>query len=323
LNPARAPAATRLAALAALASCAHVPAPDHPRPALPPHTIGAAGPALPDAALAELHERGDDCWNGCLAAGDERVVFQLRAARRGGARPVVLLVPILAGGAALMEQVALRVHARGFDVAWCERLGGAMKPGQRAHDLDELFRRTVLHQRLLLRWLRDDFAPGNAQFALGMSLGGMVATVVAAQEPTLAGVAVCLSGGDVARLVVHSSESRVRAWRDWRLEHDGIGDDALTQELEQFLTHEPLRFAPAVATGRVLLVEATLDTVVPHRHRQLLWEAFGRPARYSVPFGHYSAALAIDAVIDRAASHFRSLLPAAPPALATLGGARP
>jgi pimeloyl-ACP methyl ester carboxylesterase len=305
-----------LACVGALGGCAHTPAPCHARPPLPPRSIGAAGPTLPDAQLAELHDHGDGRWRGCLAAGEERVAFQLRTAPRdtpqpGASRPFVLLVPILAGGASLMEQVALRVHARGFDVAWCERLGGAMKEGQRAKDLDDLFRRTVLHQRLLLRWLRQDFAPGCEQFALGISLGGMVATVLAAQQPDLAGVAVCLSGGDLAGLIAHSSESRVQAWRTWRLETDAIGDDSLAWELREFLTHEPLRFAPAIATSRMLLVEATLDTVVPHRHHALLWEALGRPARYQVPLGHYTAALAIDAIIDRAVSHFDALRPAA------------
>jgi pimeloyl-ACP methyl ester carboxylesterase len=327
LNGTRGAATAGLAVLAAtVAGCTLTPAPGQPRDPLPPALLEVRMPELPPATLAELHDDGDGDAHGCLASGDERVSFHLRCGgraaggdgeRAGRARPLVLLVPILAGGASLMEQVALRVHAHGFDVAWCDRLAPAMKPGQRARDLDELFRRTVLHQRLVLRWLREEHARGCEQFVLGISLGGMVATVLAAHEPGLRGVALCLCGGDVAGLVARSSEGRVQAWRDWRLATDGVGDDHLAWELAQQLAHEPLRYAPAVATDRVLLVEATFDTVVPHRHHQLLWEALGRPARYSVPLGHYSSALALDPILDHVARHFATRCardPGAPPA---------
>ena len=122
-------------------------------------------------------------------------------------------VPILAGGADLMEKVGQRLQAHGFDVAFCARAGSALKPPQRGPELEELFRRSVLHQRLLLAWLR---APANdpppALFALGMSLGGIIATAVAAVEPSLDGLAICLSGGDLGSLVVASGERRVQAW---------------------------------------------------------------------------------------------------------------
>ena len=303
-----------LAAALATAGCAHTPSPRHPRASLPVAACGALAPPLPAAMVDELCAQGERL-TGCLVAGDERVAFEVRSrpANGGAPRPVVLLVPILAGGAALMDQVALRVQAHGYDVAFCARPDGAMRIGQRGKDLDALFARTLLHQRLLLRWLREQHAPGAPQFAFGISLGGMVATVLAAQEPALDGAALCLCGGDVATLLAHSSESRVRRWYAWRLAADGVGDHAITAELEQFLTHEPLRFAPAVPTGEVLMVQATLDTVVPARHHDLLWEALGRPARYAVPLGHYSAVLAIDAIVDRVAAHFDALRPAAPP----------
>jgi pimeloyl-ACP methyl ester carboxylesterase len=226
-------------------------------------------------------------------------------------RPLVLLVPILAGGEELMDQVALGVCSQGFDVAFCARAGSALKQPQRARELDELFRRTVLHQRLLLAWLRGPENPRPAAtFALGLSMGGMVTTVLAALEPELAGVAICLAGGDLASMVLASTEGRVQQWVDWRFLADGIGHDSLQWELEQCLRHEPLAFASCVPTEKVLFVGAQFDTVVPERNQDLLWEALGRPARMQVPFGHYSAALAINTVLAAAAAHFTARMPA-------------
>jgi pimeloyl-ACP methyl ester carboxylesterase len=296
--------------VATLASgCTFTSPPTCPRPALALPASVPPARELAAARLETLTEHGRGRASGTLCTDTETIAFELRRQPEGRPRALVLLVPILAGGAELMESVANRMVGHGFDVAWCARAGGAMRPGQRAADLDELFRRTVEHQRLLLAWLRGGDQPPPAIFALGMSLGGMVATVLAAEEPSLAGVAICLSGGDIAGLIASSSEPRVQRWRRWRLEADGIGDDHLQWELAEFLHHDPLRFAPAIATGRVILVEAEFDTVIPGPHRALLWEALGRPARLKVPFGHYSAALAIDPILSAVADHFTRQLP--------------
>lgn len=267
------------------------------------------------ATLQEFTELGDGRASGLLVAGTESVRFQLRRAQVPAPRPLVVLVPILAGGDDLMEGVAQRMRGLGFDVAFCARTGSALKPPQRSAELDELFRRTVLHQRILLSWLRNSPEPPTALFVLGLSMGGMVSVVVGALEPDLRSIAVCLSGGDLAGLVLSSSEQRVQSWVAWRRATDGVGDDHLQWELQHFLTHEPIPFAASIAPHKVLMVSATYDTVVPQRHQDLLWEALGRPARLRMPFGHYTAALAIDPILRAVAAHFAAQL-AAPSAAA-------
>jgi pimeloyl-ACP methyl ester carboxylesterase len=240
----------------------------------------------------------------------ETVEFELW--RSGGEpRPLVLLVPILAGGADLLENVGRRLQARGFDIAFCGRAGSALKPPQRGPELEELLRRTVLHQRLLLAWLRGPSnPPPRGTFVLGMSLGGMVATAVAALEPDLDGLAICLSGGDLPTLVPNSQEGRVEAWVKWRREADGVGTDHLQWELRRELALEPVAMAASIETAKVLFVSAWFDAVIPQHNQDLLWEALGRPARLTVPLGHYTAALAIDPILSAAADHFTGRIPA-------------
>ncbi len=311
------PLQTRLLPLLLAGACAYAPAPQYPRQALPPTFSAATGPrTLPAPDLLSTEDLGFCRQRGTLqsrdeASGGETVEFELWRTpdERTGPRPLVLLVPILAGGADLMQNVALRLQARGFDVAFCERAGSALKPPQRGPELEELFRRTVLHQRLLLAWLRTlDPAP-HGTFVLGMSLGGMVATAVAALEPDLEGIAICLSGGDLPTLVPDSQETRVQAWVRWRRETDGIGTDHLQWELRRELDLEPVRMAASVDTKKVLFVSAFYDAVIPRRNQDLLWEALGRPARLTVPLGHYTAALAIDPILSAAADHFTSRIP--------------
>jgi pimeloyl-ACP methyl ester carboxylesterase len=285
-----------------VAGCSFVPPPSRPCPSLPLASLPIASRPLPDVAVQELATNAEGSLHGSLVGGDEHLRFCLR--ETDGTRPLVLMVPILAGGEDLMDQVGNRLVARGYDVASCARAGRALQTGQRGADLDELFARTVLHQRLLLRWLRARDAAPRPYFVLGISLGGMVAAVLGALEPDLTGVAICLSGGDIAGLVPISSEPRVQQWRRWRHEADGVGDDHLRWELAERMHYEPLRFAPAVPTERVFLVTADFDTVVPPRHQDLLWEALGRPKRLRVPLGHYSAALLLDHIVGAVAGHF-------------------
>ncbi|MBL8727039.1 MAG: hypothetical protein JNM25_01320 [Planctomycetes bacterium] len=298
----------RIALLGLLAGCTHLPAPRQPRPPLPLQAPAGSAAPIADAELVERTDLADGGMLGVLTANGETVRFQVRrrAAEAGAPRPLVLLLPILAGGEDLLDSVARRMLDRGFDVAFCARVGSALKPPQRGPELDELFRRTVLHQRILLRWLRQSGPAPGGWFALGMSMGGMVATVLAALEPDLDGIAICLAGGDLGGMMQHSSEGRVRKWLAWRQATDGVGDDHLTWEVRRFLRYEPLGFAASVPAAKVLFVSARFDTVVPRRHQDLLWEALGRPARMEVPLGHYTAALTIDPILAAAAAHFRS-----------------
>ncbi|MCK5944036.1 MAG: hypothetical protein KAI24_18770, partial [Planctomycetes bacterium] len=164
----------------------------------------------------------------------------------------------------------------------------------------------VLHQRVLLAWLRGGDDPPPHVHVLGLSMGGIVSTVLAAHEPSLDGIAICLAGADLASMVLVTSERRAQRWLEWRQRTDGVGADGLHWELQQFLVHDPSRVAAEVPTEKVLFVSAAFDTVVPRPNQSLLWEGLGRPARLDVPFGHYSAAIAVDEVIAAAAAHFRA-----------------
>ncbi|MFK7739213.1 MAG: alpha/beta hydrolase [Planctomycetota bacterium] len=294
--------------LAPLGGCHIEPAPAYACPHLDLQDANRPGKdPVPCPELVESEWFHAKRQLGVIVGSGERVEYELRRASADGpAEDLVLLVPILAGGRNLMSVVAQRIRAEGFDVAFCERAGAALSPPQRGIELDDLFRRTVLHQRLLLAWLRAQDEPPKRVHVLGLSMGGIVSTVLAAQEPGIDSAAICLAGADLARMVFVTSERRVHRWLRWRKDTDGFRNDSLHWELEQYLEHEPARFAPYVPSEKVLFVSAMMDTVVPRPHQQLLWEALGRPKRLDVPFGHYTSALALDRVVRATAEHFRA-----------------
>src|SRR5262245_29171895 len=126
-----------------LAACSYVPPPSFPRPALPAPPAVSARYALPEPPrLLHLDQRSaDGVADGELACGTETIHFHLHRAPDPD-RPVVLLVPILAGGDDIMRGIARRIVATGFHAAWCDRVAAALCPPQRGADLERLFERT-------------------------------------------------------------------------------------------------------------------------------------------------------------------------------------
>ncbi|MBK8098967.1 MAG: hypothetical protein IPK26_17815 [Planctomycetes bacterium] len=306
-----------LAALAA--ACSFAPAPAWPRPALPTPPAVRARFALPELPVpGALQTLGNGSTDGELHCGSETARFHWRPRTDGTRGPAIVLVPILAGGADLMTMLASRLQVLGYHVGWCDRVASALQPPQRGQDLETLFRRTVIHQRMLLQWLRQrPEVDAGRQFVLGVSMGGIVASAVAVAEPDLAGVGICIAGADLPDLVLHSGEVRVQKWVDWRTATDGIGAATLSAELRHWLVSDPARLSPYVPTDKVVLVSATLDDVIPARHRDLLWEALGRPRRLQIPLGHYSMALALDGALAEITDFFAATKP---PALPLPGG---
>ncbi len=295
-----------------LTSCATtIEAPAHARPPVPLSAATLAEFALPEPVRTEtlVVAGGDahlDYWRGALVCGTERVAFHLLRPKGAAPRPLVACLPILAGGHELMWLVASRLAAHGYAAAWTDRVAPALR-NQRSPEMNTLFRGTVQHNRMLLRWAEaraDLFAPGRVGL-VGLSTGGLVGTVLLALEPQVAAGALCLAGADLPSLLLASGEQRVVDWRAWRARVDGIAGTALRREMERELSADPGYFCAAIAAERVLLIHADLDAVVVPANQDLLWEGLGRPRRIRIhPLGHYATGLALDPVVDAICRHF-------------------
>jgi hypothetical protein len=301
----RRPVASVTLACCALSGCLVRPAAEVQRPALPlPASVAAtfAVPAwqqvrwdAPVPAGAEVVRR-----DGALLLEDRELGFSVfLPTGNQGPRPFLLALPILAAGRALLVRICTDLAERGFVTGFAERQGGLFRREEQPVELEAGIRRTVVENRAFLAWVAAQPEVDPACMGLvGVSLGAIVGTVLAAVEPRIQAACLLMAGADLPALLVDTGESRVTGWARLECERSRLTSEGLERLLRTVLCSDPAAVAGYIETERVFLFTAQLDAVVPRRNGELLWEALGRPARMLAPVGHYTAALVYGKVLD-------------------------
>jgi dienelactone hydrolase len=150
----------------------------------------------------------------------------------------------------------------------------------------------------------------------GISLGGLVAATAAGGEPRIARAGLMLAGGDLQKIIGYSWETRpIRKMIDALPPEERRSLDAALAEVD------PLRFAdalrPRAAEGRVLMINAAEDEVIPRPCTEKLAAALGMEKKvvWLEGLGHYTAMAELPRAMKITADFFSEDLPpgAAPP----------
>lgn len=209
-------------------------------------------------------------------------------------RPAVVVLHILGADFALSRYIAARLADRGVAALFVKLpYYGERRPrGADRRFLSADLERTTLSMRQgvcdvrrAAAWLaaRPEIDAGKLGVT-GVSLGGIVASVAAAVDPTLNRAAFVLAGGDLARILWEMPEGRKyrAAW-----EASGRTFDDLKALTAPF---DPLTYAPRLVGKRLLMIAGNVDEVIPPASARALWNAAGRPPITWYDCGHYSAA---------------------------------
>ena len=144
----------------------------------------------------------------------------------------------------------------------------------------------------------------------GISLGGITGATAAGAEPRLYRACLLLAGGDLLPMIHHARESRQLSEMIRKLSPE---DRA---EVEAKLAEvDPLRFAPALRdraqAGRVLMINAAEDEVLPRQCTEKLAEALGIADRvvWLEGLGHYTALAEMPRALRTTADFFAEDLP--------------
>ena len=144
----------------------------------------------------------------------------------------------------------------------------------------------------------------------GISLGAIVSASSAGAEPRLHRAALMLAGGDLSRIIHHSRETRSLSRMIMQL------PKADREEVEKTIALvDPLRTAPALRDrakdGRVLMLNASVDEVIPRECTEKLANALGIADRvvWFEGLGHYTAMAELPRALKLMTAFFAEDLP--------------
>jgi hypothetical protein len=223
--------------------------------------------------------------------GDEDIKVDYYMSTRPGRHPTVLMLPISGGVDFSVESFAYVFAPRGINCALVHNRDVEIENTQSADEVEAYFRQTVLDNRQVLDYLvtRPEVDP-NRLGALGLSLGGIKAGLVAAADPRIQCAVLGLAGGSMADIALHSTEPGLKDYVD-EIQAMGISGESVYCELHEKILTDPLRLAPYIDARTTLMFIAGFDRVVPTWSGKQLRDAIGRPQTVWLCAGHYTSFL--------------------------------
>jgi dipeptidyl aminopeptidase/acylaminoacyl peptidase len=224
-------------------------------------------------------------------AGEHEVVIDYYHVAGDKKRPIILVLPILGGGNDVAKYFASYFAGHGLAAAIVHR-GAKDKDANSLDELNRTFRRIVLDHRRAIDWIESRPELDHDRVGVfGVSAGGIKGALVTALDQRVKAAVLCLAGGDLPYILVHSTERGIRKRRDKVLQEQHISADELYAALKAEFQYDPLNFAQYIDARKVLLILASFDEVVPIKTGELLRKAIGKPKTIYLPTGHYGAVL--------------------------------
>jgi len=234
----------------------------------------------------------------------ENIKVDYYVQKKEGKFPTVLILPISGGIDFSVTSFAGHFASHGFNCAIVHNRDADLESTQSAEEIEDYFRQTVLDNRQVLDYLveRDEVDP-NRLGCLGLSLGGIRASMLAGVDERLKCIAIGLAGGSIADITVHSGEKEIKD-QVKNLIAMGATTELIYTELSEKVVTDPIRLAPYADARDVLMFIAMFDRVVPRECCDRLWESCGKPEVVYLPSGHYGSFLFLPYAVCKSLDFF-------------------
>ena len=212
------------------------------------------------------------------------IEFEYYDPEMAGHQPVIVLLPIFNG-----QLIVTRYFARYFvNQGWPAIVVGRDRDLlDDVDDLDDALRANVADYRRVLDWVEEQPQLDASRIGLfGISFGAMDAVTLAALDPRVKALVAAMAGGDLPDVFLNTNYRPVARTVDDVLADTGLSRAGLRAQLETRIKTDPLRFAPYVDAGRVLMILARSDAIVPFESQEALRRKMGSPEALYLPTGH-------------------------------------
>ena len=223
--------------------------------------------------------------------GTENIKIDYYMQKKHGKFPAVLILPISGGVDFSVKGFARLFASNGFNCAVVHNREFDLEDTESAEEVEDYFRQTVLDNRQALDYLIErKEVDENRLGCLGLSLGGIKASLISGVDERLKCSVLGLAGGSIADITLLSRENDLKDYIKELMEQ-GISSETIHAELSDKVTTDPLKLAEYIDARNVLMYIAAFDRVVPRKCGDKLWEAIGKPEVIYLFSGHYSSFL--------------------------------
>ncbi|MDP3920245.1 MAG: hypothetical protein Q8R76_05515 [Candidatus Omnitrophota bacterium] len=215
-----------------------------------------------------------------------------------GPFPLLFITPLL-GRLALFEdlhferQFAKFYARRGFAAALVDRPFFSYDLGRGLEQVADYVTQAVERNKAVLDTLIDHPLVHPKKVAtLGISFGGIINCLWAAEDPRIKCHIFALVGGNLPKIFMTSMDPLMRSYLKSTQDATGLTGNDLLSALKKIFHKDPLQAAKHVQSDQVLMILALWDWVVRPVYGRSLRQALGCPKTIYLPLGHYLSVLA-------------------------------
>jgi hypothetical protein len=235
----------------------------------------------------------------------ENIKIDYYVQKKPGKFPTILILPISGGIDFSVRGFAKLFASNGFNCAVAHNRHADLENTKTAEEVEDYFRQSVLDNRQILDYLVErEEVDSDRLGCLGLSLGGIRASMIAGVDERLKCTVLGLAGGSIADINFLTDKKEIREYREKLIEM-GISSEIIYSELSNKVITDPLRLAKYIDARDVLMFTAMFDRVVPRKCCEKLWKAMGKPEAVYLLSGHYSSFLYLPYAEMKSLSFFK------------------
>jgi hypothetical protein len=221
----------------------------------------------------------------------ENIKVDFYAQKKPGKYPTILVLPIANGVDFCARGFARHFASNGFNCAIVHNRHIDIEDIRSAELIEDYLRQTVLDSRQILDYLVErEEVDNNKLGCLGMSVGGIRASVVAGVDERLKCSVIGLAGGSMADIAFLSKLKEVKEYMR-SLTETGVSPETIRAEVSQKVVTDPLKLAKYIDARDTLMYIAMFDRVIHRKCGDKLWEAAGKPEVVYTFSGHFTSLL--------------------------------
>lgn len=233
----------------------------------------------------------------------ENIKVDFYVQRKEGKFPTVLVWPIPEDADFCARGLARLFASNGFNCAVIHNRDVDFDDISSAEQLEDCFRQTVLDARQVIDYLVErKEVDADRLGGLGLSLGGIRASIVSAVDERIKCSVIGFAGGSMADITLGSKLPRIRNYVK-ELAKMGASPETIHTELSNKVTTDPLALAEYIDAKETLMYIAAFDHVIPTQCGDRLWKAMGKPEVVYLFSGHFTSLLYLP-YIERASLSF-------------------